>query len=56
VLLGLQPNYRTQALDSVVPIELPSWLGSELRLSGVRAFDRPWDVRVHQGAVEVRPG
>jgi hypothetical protein len=31
---------------------LPSWLGS-LKLSGVRAFDRSWDVRLENGQIEV---
>ncbi len=52
LLLGLQPDPRRQALDTVAPLELPSWLGS-LRLSGVRAFDRAWDVRLEDGRVRV---
>jgi hypothetical protein len=55
VLLGLQPDRRRHALETVAPAELPSWMGQELRLSGVRAFDRQWDVRVTRGQVEVEP-
>jgi glycogen debranching enzyme len=51
-LLGLQPDRRRQALTSVAPPELPSWAGS-LRLSGVRAFGRVWDVRLEDGRVRV---
>jgi len=53
VLLGLEPDPRRQTLVSNAPPDLPSWLGT-LRLSGVRAFDRLWDVRVHEGRVHVR--
>src|ERR671937_515700 len=42
VLLGLQPDRRRHALETVAPMELPAWAGS-VRLSGVRAFDRQWD-------------
>jgi glycogen debranching enzyme len=52
LLLGLQPDRRRYALESVAPPELPSWVGS-LRLSGVRAFDRVWDVRVRDGSVRI---
>jgi glycogen debranching enzyme len=52
VLLGLEPDRERQTLNSVAPPELPSWVGS-LRLSGVRAFDRHWDVRVDDGRVTV---
>ena len=50
-----QPDRRRHALETVAPAELPSWMGQELRLSGVRAFDRQWDVRVTRGQVEVEP-
>ncbi len=53
VLLGLEPDPRRETLVSNAPPDLPSWLGT-LRLSGVRAFDRLWDVRVHEGRVHVR--
>ena len=52
VLLGLQPDRRRHILDSRAPLELPSWAGT-LRLAGVRAFDRAWDVRVEDGRVRV---
>jgi hypothetical protein len=52
LLLGLQPDRRRQLLESVAPNELPSWAG-DIRLSGVRAFDRPWDVRLEDGRVRV---
>src|SRR5207244_6515992 len=45
VLLGLQPNRNLHMLESLALPELPSWAGS-LRLSGVRAFERQWDVRL----------
>jgi glycogen debranching enzyme len=53
ILLGLQPDRRRHALETVAPQELPSWAGN-IRLSGVRAFDRQWDVRLEGGSVEVR--
>jgi glycogen debranching enzyme len=52
ILLGLEPDRERQRLDTVAPPELPSWVGA-LRLSGVRAFDRHWDVRVEGGRVTV---
>jgi glycogen debranching enzyme len=52
LLLGLRPDRRKEAIVSDAPPELPSWLGS-LKLSGVRAFGRSWDVRVENGEVEV---
>jgi glycogen debranching enzyme len=52
VLLGLQPDRRRQTLETLAPLELPSWAGS-LRLSGVRVFDRSWDVRLEDGHVRV---
>jgi glycogen debranching enzyme len=53
VLLGLQPDPRRHALTTVAPPELPSWAGT-LRLAGVRAFDRLWDVRLEDGEVRVQ--
>src|SRR5436190_1465413 len=50
LLLGLQPDRRRQVLDSVAPLELPSWAG-DIRLTGVRAFDGAWDVRLQGGHV-----
>jgi glycogen debranching enzyme len=52
ILLGLQPERRRQALESHAPLELPSWAGT-LRLSGVRAFDLTWDVRIEDARVYV---
>ena len=52
VLLGLQPSHPRHALVSVAPLSLPSWAGS-LRLAGVRAFGRLWDVRLEDGHVSV---
>jgi glycogen debranching enzyme len=52
VLLGLQPDPRRHRLESVAPVELPHWTGA-IRLSGVRAFEATWDVRVQDGRVEV---
>jgi glycogen debranching enzyme len=53
VLLGLEPDRRRHHLETHAPDELPSWAGRSLRLSGIRAFDRLWDVRVDQGRVTV---
>jgi glycogen debranching enzyme len=53
VLLGLRPDRARHALETLAPSELPSWVGRSLRLSGVRAFDRQWDVRVDEGHVTV---
>jgi glycogen debranching enzyme len=53
ILLGLRPDRRRHLLETYAPPELPSWAGRELRLSGVRAFDRAWDVRLEQGRVRV---
>ena len=52
ILLGLRPDLRNQQLRSVLPLELPSWVGN-LRLSGLRAFDRTWEVRVEEGMIRV---
>ena len=52
-LLGLEPDRRRHELETHAPEELPSWAGRSLRLSGIRAFDRQWDVRVDQGRVTV---
>jgi glycogen debranching enzyme len=54
VLLGLQPDRRRQTLETLAPLEVPSWAGS-LRLSGIRAFDRAWDARLEDGRVRVEP-
>jgi glycogen debranching enzyme len=52
LMLGLQPEPAREALTTVAPRELPSWLG-DLSLLGVRAFGRSWDVFVEDGAVRV---
>ena len=52
VLLGLRPDHSRQAIETVAPEELPSWAGT-LRLSGVRAFDKVWNVIVSEGHVRV---
>jgi glycogen debranching enzyme len=52
ILLGLQPDRRRHAVETVAPIELPSWAGT-IRLSGVRAFERIWDIRLEEGRVKV---
>jgi len=53
VLLGLRPDRARHALETLAPTELPSWVGRSLRLTGVRAFDRQWDVRVEDAHVTV---
>jgi glycogen debranching enzyme len=52
ILLGLEPDQRRHALTTVVPEELPSWAGA-LRLLGVRAFDRVWNVALDDGRIRV---
>ncbi len=52
ILLGLQPDRRRHSVESVAPMELPSWAGT-IRLSGVRAFERVWDIRLDEGRVKV---
>ena len=52
LLLGLRPDPAAKALISSAPQELPAWLGG-LTLSGVRAFERSWDVRLENGHIEV---
>jgi glycogen debranching enzyme len=51
ILLGLRPDRDRQILMSTAP-ELPSW-ARRLRLTGIRAFDRTWDVRLEDGRVGV---
>jgi glycogen debranching enzyme len=53
VLLGLRPDRARHALETLAPLELPSWVGRSVRLTGVRAFDRQWDVRVEDAHVTV---
>jgi glycogen debranching enzyme len=52
VLLGLQPDIRRHSLETVAPAELPSWV-QNARLTGVRAFDGQWDVKLDHGHVQV---
>ncbi len=54
VLLGLRPDSRRNRLESVAPNELPHWAGT-IRLTGVRAFESTWDVRLEDGRVRVEP-
>jgi hypothetical protein len=51
LLLGLEPDRDHHLLETRAP-ELPSWAG-DVRLAGVRAFDRHWDVLVEKGVVRV---
>jgi glycogen debranching enzyme len=51
LLLGLRPNRQALRLETAAP-ELPAWVGS-LHLTGIRAFDRSWDVHVEKGSVRV---
>src|ERR687887_112310 len=51
-LLGLQPDRRRHALQTIAPPELPWWLGT-IRLSGIRAFGGLWDARLEDGTVRV---
>ena len=52
VLLGLEPDPGRHVLESVAPSQLPSWVG-DVRLGGVRAFGRAWDVVVQDGGTRV---
>jgi glycogen debranching enzyme len=54
LLLGLRPARTRQTLETLAPPQLPAWLG-DVRLTGVRAFDRLWDVRLEEGSVRVEP-
>jgi glycogen debranching enzyme len=51
VLLGLRPDRDKQVLVTTAP-ELPSW-ARRLRLTGIRAFDRSWDVKLEEGRVGI---
>jgi glycogen debranching enzyme len=53
VLLGIEPDRARHQLVTRLPDELPSWAGRSLRLTGLRAFDRLWDVRLDNGRVLV---
>ncbi|HZO50689.1 MAG TPA: glycogen debranching N-terminal domain-containing protein [Gaiellaceae bacterium] len=52
ILLGLEPDRSSYRLRSVLDDDVPSWVG-ELRLTGVRAFGRLWDVYLQRGRVRV---
>lgn len=52
ILLGLAPDRHRQVLTAVEN-PVPSWAGKELRLTGIPAFDRLWDVRLVKGHVQV---
>ena len=52
ILLGMEPDRRQFQLHSILPLELPTWAGS-FRLTGIRAFDKVWDVRVEDAMVHV---
>jgi glycogen debranching enzyme len=54
LLLGLQPDRRRHVLGSTAHDDIPSWAGS-LRLTGVRAFDKGWDVQLADGRVTIEP-
>jgi len=54
LLLGLQPDRRRHVLGTTAPEDIPSWAGS-LRLTGVRAFDKGWDVQLTDGRVTIEP-
>lgn len=51
-LLGLQPDLSRHVLTSVAPEALPSWLG-DIRLSGVHAYGRLWDIHLKDGHTTV---
>jgi glycogen debranching enzyme len=52
LLLGLQPDRRRHVLGTTAPDDIPSWAG-DLRLTGVRAFDKAWDVHLEDGHVTI---
>jgi hypothetical protein len=54
LLLGLEADRNHHQLTTVAP-ELPSWAG-DIRLTGVPAFDRQWDVLVEKGYVRIEAG
>ena len=55
VLLGLSPDRAHGALETTAPGQLPSWAGS-LKLAGVRAFEKVWNVELEEGVVKVEAG
>jgi glycogen debranching enzyme len=50
LLLGLEPDHRRHVLGTIAPDDIPAWAGG-IRLTGVRAFDRSWDVHLEDGRV-----
>jgi glycogen debranching enzyme len=52
LLLGLAPDPRRHVLGTTAPEGIPSWAGP-IHLSGVRAFDRAWDVHLEHGGVTI---
>jgi glycogen debranching enzyme len=52
LLLGLGANREHELLETKAPEQLPSWTGS-LKLAGVRAFDKIWNVELEEGAVRI---
>jgi glycogen debranching enzyme len=55
LLLGIEPDRVRERLVTTAPPELPQWVGNA-RVTGVRAFERPWDVVLEDGHVRVLPG
>jgi glycogen debranching enzyme len=51
LLLGLRPNRQALRIETAAP-ELPAWVGS-LHLTGLRAFERTWDLLVEDGRVRM---
>jgi glycogen debranching enzyme len=52
LLLGIEPDHRRHVLGTIAPDDVPAWAGS-IRLTGVRAFDRAWDVQLEDGRVMI---
>ncbi len=52
LLLGIEPDQRRHVLGSIAPEDVPAWAGS-IRLTGVRAFNRAWDVQLEDGRVMI---
>jgi len=50
LLLGIEPDHRRHVLGSIAPDDVPAWAGA-IRLTGVRAFGRSWDVQLEDGHV-----
>jgi glycogen debranching enzyme len=52
LLLGLAPDPRRHVLGTTAPGDIPSW-AEPIHLSGVRAFDKAWDVHLEHGGVTI---